>query len=178
MNRPTHFNRLARLLHWTMAALIVAMLFIGVAMVASLSLRPWLLDLHRPLGIAIGALALVRIANRLSGRSPALPADLPRWQIAAAHGSHLLLYTLMIGLPLLGWAMLSAGDFPVKLYGNVSLPAIWPTSPIAYARLHLAHACLAFVLFALVVAHLCAALHHAWLRRDGVFSSMVGGPVR
>ncbi|WP_321804097.1 cytochrome b [Burkholderia sp. BCC1993] len=178
MTRPTHFNRLARLLHWTMAVLIVAMLFIGVAMVASLSLRPWLLDLHRPLGIAIGVLVLVRIANRLFGRSPALPADLPRWQIVAAYGSHLLLYVLMIGLPLIGWAMLSAGNFPVELYGNVTLPAIWPTSPIAYARLHLAHVWLAFALFATVVTHLCAALHHAWVRRDSVFSSMASGPVR
>ncbi|MGU7776175.1 cytochrome b [Burkholderia sp. MR1-5-21] len=161
-----------------MAALIVAMLFIGVAMVASLSLRPWLLDLHRPLGIAIGALALVRIANRLSGRSPMLPTDLPRWQVAAAHMSHLLLYALMIGLPLIGWAMLSAGDFPVKLYGNVDLPAILPASPVAYASLHLVHVWLAFLLFVTVLAHLCAALHHAWIRRDGVFSSMARGPAR
>jgi cytochrome b561 len=158
-----------------MAALILAMLFIGVVMVASLSLRPWLLDLHRPLGIAIGILALVRAANRLTRGTPALPPDLPQWQVAAAHASHALLYVLMFSLPLIGWAMLSAGNVPVKLYGNVYLPPFMSAGPIAYARLHLAHEWLAFLLFAVVVAHLCAALHHAWMRRDGVFASMARG---
>ena len=49
----TYFTRTARWLHWSMAAMILAMLFIGVAMVASLELRPWLLDLHRPLGLLV-----------------------------------------------------------------------------------------------------------------------------
>ncbi|TGV63298.1 cytochrome b, partial [Mesorhizobium sp. M2D.F.Ca.ET.160.01.1.1] len=37
-----HFNLLARVLHWSMALMIIAMLFIGVTMVASLHLRPML----------------------------------------------------------------------------------------------------------------------------------------
>ena len=69
-----HFNLLARVLHWTMAVMIVAMLFIGVTMVASLHLRPMLIDLHRPLGVAIFVLVLLRLYNRLRHRPPALPA--------------------------------------------------------------------------------------------------------
>ena len=57
METNTHFTRTARWLHWAMAAMILAMLFIGVAMVTSLEGRPWLLDLHRPLGILILLLA-------------------------------------------------------------------------------------------------------------------------
>ena len=53
MNRGDHFDPFARVLHWGMAVLILAMLFAGVGMVASLSLRPVLIDLHRPLGIAL-----------------------------------------------------------------------------------------------------------------------------
>ncbi|MDA4467139.1 cytochrome b, partial [Escherichia coli] len=71
-----HFNLLARVLHWAMALMIIAMLFIGVTMVASLHLRPVLIDLHRPLGIAIGVLVLLRLYNRLRHRPPPLPADL------------------------------------------------------------------------------------------------------
>lgn len=37
---------------------------------------------------------------------------------------------------------------------------------------------LARVLFALVLGHLAAALLHAWVRRDGVFSSMVQSACR
>ncbi|WOS40640.1 cytochrome b [Xanthomonas rydalmerensis] len=175
-DRSAHFNLPARVLHWLMAAMILTMLFVGVGMVASVSQRPWLLDLHRPLGIAILLLALVRLGNRLRHRPPPLPSDLPRWQQAAAHASHWLLYALMLAMPLLGWSMLSAGGYPIVLWPGMQLPPITPHSPALYAWLRSAHGWLAYLLFATVLAHLCAALFHAWVRRDGVFSSMARGP--
>ena len=53
MTTNTHFDRTARWLHWAMAAMILAMIFVGVGMVASLELRPWLIDLHHPLGLLV-----------------------------------------------------------------------------------------------------------------------------
>ncbi|MCJ1586014.1 cytochrome b, partial [Acinetobacter baumannii] len=42
-NAPRHFNLTARILHWLMAAAILAMLFIGVGMTTSMTWRPWLI---------------------------------------------------------------------------------------------------------------------------------------
>lgn len=170
-----HFNLPARLLHWTMAVMILAMLFVGVTMVASVQLRPMLVDLHRPLGIAIGVLALLRLYNRLRHRPPPLPADLPAWQVFAAKASHWLLYGLMLTMPLVGWAMLSAGGYPIVLWDGVHLPPIAPHTPAAYAALRGAHSLLAYLLFATVLMHVGAALFHLWVRRDGVFQSMAKG---
>ncbi|MEG3194069.1 cytochrome b/b6 domain-containing protein, partial [Lysobacter sp. D1-1-M9] len=117
MNRHGHFDGLARLLHWTMAVLILAMLFIGVGMVASVTLRPVLIDLHRPLGALILVLAVIRLANRWRSPPPPLPADMPRLQVLAAKASHWVLYGLMFAMPLLGWTMLSAGGYPVQMVG-------------------------------------------------------------
>ncbi|KAB7769132.1 cytochrome b [Xanthomonas maliensis] len=178
MNQPTHFNLPARVLHWLMAAMILTMLFVGVGMVASVTQRPWLIDLHRPLGIAILLLAVLRLINRLRHRPPPLPADLPAWQKAAAIASHWLLYALMLAMPLIGWAMLSAGGYPIVLWSGAELPAIAPHAPALYAWLRSAHGWLAYLLFATVLAHLSAALFHAWVRRDGVFSSMARGGER
>lgn len=175
MNRHGHFDALARLLHWGMALLILAMLFVGVGMVASLSLRPVLIELHRPLGAAILLLALLRLANRWRSPPPPLPADLPRAQALAAKASHWLLYALMLAMPLLGWSMLSAGGYPVQMVGALQLPALVPHDPVLYAWLRGAHGVLGYALFALVLAHLAAALYHAWVRRDGVFESMARG---
>ncbi|MBU9323277.1 cytochrome b [Burkholderia gladioli] len=172
----TGFNPLARLLHWLMAAMILAMLFIGVGMVSSVSARhAVLIAIHKPLGIAILVLVIVRLVVRFSKRPPALPEDLPGWQRAAAHLSHWVLYALMIAMPLIGWAMLSAGGYPVMLGGGVQLPALMGADPIAFAWLRNAHELLAFVLFATVVLHLTAALFHGLIRRDGVFGSMARG---
>lgn len=172
MSGNERFNLTARVLHWTMAPLIVAMLFVGVGMVASVANRPWLIDLHRPLGIAILVLVVVRLVNRLRHRPPPLPADLPRWQVLAAHASHWLLYALMLTMPLAGWAMLSAGGYPVALFGGVHLPAIVSPDPTLYAWLRDAHGWAARLLFVTVLVHVAAALFHAWVRRDGVFGSM------
>jgi cytochrome b561 len=175
MNQPRHFNLLARILHWSMAAAIFAMLFVGAAMVISLRHREQLLDLHRPLGIAILLLAIVRLVNRLRHPPPPLPADLPRIQVFAAEASHWILYGLMLAMPLIGWAMLSAGGYPIPMFGGVHLPAILPHDPVVYGFLRPLHAVLGYLLFLTILGHLSAALYHAWVRRDEVFAQMAKG---
>jgi cytochrome b561 len=171
----TPFVLAARVLHWLMAAMILSMLFIGVGMVASVSERhQWLIHIHKPLGIAILLLAVVRIIVRLRNPPPPLPADLPAIQKLAAHASHWLLYALMLIIPLVGWAMLSAGGYPVMLSDSLRLPAIFPTNATAFAILRHAHAWLAMLLFLTFLAHLGAALYHGLIRRDGVLQSMIG----
>jgi cytochrome b561 len=172
-NTSRHFSPLARLLHWTMAVLILTMLFVGVGMVATVShAHATLIALHRPLGVALLVLALIRVGVRLKNGSPALPSDLPALQRFAAKASHLALYALFIAMPLIGWAMLSAGGYPVTLFGAYHLPAIVPQNVNLFALLRALHTWLAFALFATVLLHIAAALFHGLIRRDGVFSSM------
>lgn len=172
----TRFPLALRLLHWLMAVCILAMLFIGVGMVSTVSeLRTWLVDLHKPLGILIFCLAGIRACVRLAHPAPALPADLPIVQRMAAHLSHLVLYALMFALPLVGWAMLSAGGYPVQLFGVLLLPPVVPIDGPLFAFLRQAHTVLAMALFATILAHLGAALFHAWVRRDGVWQAMTLG---
>lgn len=171
----TTFSPLARLLHWVTAAMIVSMLFVGAGMVTTVSGRhAALVAMHKPLGVAVLVLACVRVVVRLSSRPPALPADLPGWQKFAAHGSHLVLYALMIAMPLVGWAMLSAGGYPVTLGGGVRLPSIVPADAVWFAWLRHAHRWLAYLFFATFLAHFAAALYHGMIRRDGVLRAMVG----
>ncbi|HDS0925483.1 TPA: cytochrome b [Pseudomonas putida] len=173
--KPEAFHPFARLLHWLMAVLILAMLFIGVSMVADLSLRhPVLISLHKATGLALLVLVVLRIAARLTLPHPPLPNDLPKLQRWTAGASHLLLYGLMLAMPLLGWAMLSAGDYPRPL----GLPAIAPHNLQLYAVLRQAHGWAGYLLFATVLVHVGAALIHAWVRRDGVLRSMWPGPLR
>lgn len=167
------FARPARLLHWVMAVLVLAMLLVGAGMVSTVSRWHGVLEnLHRPLGAAIWLLALVRLAVRWRHRPPPLPHDLPCVQQLAAHVSHWLLYGLMLALPLVGWAMLSAGGFPVTLGEGLRLPAILPADTAMFAFLRLLHRWLAYILLATIAVHLAAAVYHASVRRDGVLRSM------
>jgi cytochrome b561 len=171
------FTPLQRLLHWVMAICILAMLFIGVGMVSTIMPKYLtLVSIHKPLGIAILVLALIRLVVRLRFGAPPLPPDLPEPMKLAAHASHYALYILMIGLPLIGWAMLSSATYPIVLWGGVRLPAILPPSDNLHALLWDAHYYLAFAFYALILMHLAAALFHALVRRDGVFQTMAPVP--
>jgi cytochrome b561 len=176
---PAHFTPVQRLLHWVMAVCIIAMFFIGAGMVSTI--MPDYLTLfviHKSLGITILVLALIRLAVRARYGAPPLPADLPEPMKLAAHLSHYALYSLMIAMPLLGWAMLSAAAYPVVLLGGIRLPAIVPQSDSLHTLLLQAHVSLAFAFLALVLLHLAAALFHALVRHDGVFTSMASVAVR
>jgi cytochrome b561 len=167
------FTPLQRLLHWLMAACILAMLFIGVGMVSTVMPKYLpLVAVHKSLGITILVLTFIRLALRLRDGAPKLPADLPAPLQLAARLSHYALYTLMIGMPLIGWAMLSAAAYPVVVFGGLYLPAILPQSESLHSALWNAHFYLAFIFFALILLHLAAALFHALVRRDGVFEAM------
>jgi cytochrome b561 len=167
------FTPLQRALHWLMAACILTMFFVGVGMVSTLMPKYLpLIAFHKSLGALILVLALIRLGVRLRYGAPPLPADLPEPLKLAAHASHYVLYALMIAMPILGWAMLSAANYPVVLFGGLHLPAIAPQSDSLHTQLWDAHYYLAFLFFAIVLLHLAAALFHALVRRDGVYQTM------
>jgi cytochrome b561 len=171
------FTPLQRVLHWLMAICILAMLFIGVGMVSTVTPKflP-LISIHKSLGVTILILALIRLVVRLSSGAPPLPPDLPAHMKLAAHASHYVLYGLMIVMPLLGWGMLSAAGYPIVIAGGVRLPAILPQSDSLHTLLWDAHFLLAFAFFGVILLHIAAALFHALIRRDGVFESMAPLP--
>jgi len=169
----SHFPVASRVLHWLMAVMVLAMLFLGIGMAATLSERYRLLvAIHRPLGLAVLVLVAIRLINRLLNPPPPLPGSIPPLQRIAAKASHALLYALMFIMPLLGWGMLSAARYPIVIYGSLRLPPILPQDPALYAGLRQLHTDFAYLLFAVFLTHLGAALLHGLIRRDGVFESM------
>jgi len=177
-NSPTQFSLLSRVLHWLMAAMLLAMLFIGVSMVASLGNYHRLVAIHRPLGIMILVLAAVRLANRMLTTLPPFPPTMSRQERFVASASERLLYTLMFALPLVGWGMLSAGHYPIVMFGTVHLPAILPANPALYAVLRKTHTILAYLLFLTFLGHLSAVLFHTLVIRDRLLNRMAVWPVR
>jgi cytochrome b561 len=172
----TQFALVSRVLHWLMAALLLAMLFIGVSMVASLGDYRWLVAIHRPLGILILILTAFRLANRLLTTLPPFPPTMSPFERLAASSSEMLLYALMFAQPLVGWAMLSADHYPIVLFGSLHLPPILPPDPPVYAVLRTAHTILAYLLFATFLAHLSAVLFHTLIVRDRLLDRMALWP--
>jgi cytochrome b561 len=177
-NNPTQFAIQSRILHWLMAAMLLAMLFIGVSMVASLGDYHRLVAIHRPLGIMILILAAIRLINRMFTTLPPFPPTMSQRERFIASASERLLYTLMFALPLVGWGMLSAGHYPIVMFGPVHLPAILPANPTLYSVLRKTHTVLAYLLFLAFLGHLSAVLFHTLIVRDRLLNRMAVWPVR
>jgi len=169
------FNGSMRFLHWLMALLVLAMLGIGVAMVASLADYHALVSLHRPLGILILILVVIRFVNRCFSTLPPFPASMSPQERLIAHASELLLYTLLFVQPLVGWAMLSAARYPIVMFGSFHLFPILPHNVALYALLRKAHTYIAYLLFLAFIAHFGAILFHTLVLRDGLIRRMLPG---
>ena len=168
----------SRILHWLMAAMLLAVLFIGAAMVASLGSYHALVAIHRPLGILILLLAIARLINRKLTKLPPFPPAMTPVERRIASASERLFYFLMIALPLIGWGMLSAGQYPIVMFGAVHLPPILPSNPTVFAILRTSHTVLAYLLFFTFLAHLGAVLFHTLVVRDRILDRMALWPIR
>jgi cytochrome b561 len=169
---PTQFAFRSRVLHWLMAAMLLSMLFIGVAMVVSLGDYHKLVAIHRPLGILILILAIVRLINRRFSALPPFPPTMSPRERRVAMATEKLLYTWMIALPLVGWGMLSAGHYPIVMFGPVHLLPILPANPLLYTILRRTHTILAYLLFLTFLAHLSQVLFHTLIIRDRLLHRM------
>lgn len=138
---------------------------------AKLNLFVW----HKSIGMLVLALAVLRIAWRLGNPIPALPPGTPAWERAAAHGSHALLYALLIAMPLDGWLINSASGVPFSIFWTIPLPPIVAPDRQLAALFKLAHLWMFVLLGAVVAVHAGAALRHHFVKRNDVLIRMLFG---
>lgn len=153
----SRYDRMSRNLHWLVAALVLVQFATGWSwgyFPRGSAPRFYLFNLHLYSGYAILALALLRIFWRLTHETPPLPPGMSRATQIAAHATHGLLYLLILVQPILGAVTVTALG---KSLG-------W-TGPV--------HVALAYVIAAIVVLHVAAALWHHFVRRDGVILRML-----
>jgi cytochrome b561 len=167
-----------RFFHWLTAAMVLTMLGIGLSMVASLAYYHRLISIHRPLGILLLIVVVIRYINRRYSTLPPFPATMSPRERSVASKSELLLYTLLFVQPLVGWGMLSAARYPIILHGSLHLFPILPHNVMLYAVLRRAHTALAYLLYLTFLAHFGAVLFHTWVLRDGTFDRMAPWRVR
>ena len=162
-------------LHWLMALLLIALFSVGVYM-HELPLSPWKLKIyswHKWAGVTAFLLVLFRLAWRVAHRPPELPAAMSPAMRMAAHAGHALLYLLMIAIPLSGWLMSSAKGFQTVYFGVLPIPDLLQKNKELGDLLHEVHESLNFLLVAVVIGHVGAALKHQLIDKDGLLNRMM-----
>jgi len=167
----------ARMLHWITAFLILLMIPTGVVIANEWggSLQTSLYDLHKSVGAVLIPVVILRLIHRWANPPLPLPNDIPALQRLAAHATHWGLYTLLIVQPFVGWIATSAYPAQITVFGWVKLPPIWFENRALSEQLFLVHRLIGIAIACLVAAHVGAALHHHFARKDRVLMRMITG---
>jgi cytochrome b561 len=138
-------------------------------------LQDQLYDLHRSIGVTILLIIVVRLGYRLTHPPLPLPDDIAPIQRFAAKLTHWALYALLIVQPFVGWIATSASPSPITVFGLFELPPLWPEDRRLSEQLFEVHEAIAIAIACLAAAHIGAALHHHFVRKDRVLLRMITG---
>ena len=172
---PSRYSAVAQTLHWVIAALIVTQfvlayaaddLPIGIHKLA-------LLARHKSFGMTILMLAILRLSWRLRNPPPALPSGMTRVEQVLARTTHVAFYVLLFAMPLTGWMMSSAKNYSVSWFGLFTWPNLIGKNESAFEALRSTHHLLSYLLFAIAVLHILAALKHHFWDKDDVLRRML-----
>lgn len=175
------YGRVAILLHWTIAVLVLSNLALGLGIeLTADAQRGALVRLHKSIGVTVLLISLARVAWRLAHKPG--PSLTPQPYRRLAHAVHVAFYVLIVLLPLSGWTMISLAtpQRPTLLWGLVRWPAIgWlaqqpgPHKAVLHGLAGSTHLALAILMAALVVLHVAGALWHSWRGEHGGLRTML-----
>jgi cytochrome b561 len=156
--------------HWITAALVIFQIWLGLSFadMAQGPERASLFTWHRTIGAIILLVVLARLTYRLANPPPPYPPELPKWERVAGTWNHRLFYLLLIALPI-GGVLAVSGLSPgptITLLGGVAIPKIPGISKDIGELAGNVHSAAAWLLMALIVLHILAALKHQFLDRN------------
>ena len=177
----TRYSRGAMVLHWLLAALVLAQIALGLYGASGAEEKndaaQSAIQLHKTLGILILLLTVVRIGWRLGHKPPPLPESMARVHRRLVGCAHALFYVLLVVLPLAGWWLSSAVPDPRRHAFGLGLfdipflpvPRGWASAGVA----HFVHTNLAWVMIALVGLHIGGVLKQHFVDKNDILKRML-----
>ena len=173
-----NYSRIAIILHWLIALTIIGLVVFGLLMTHDwMPNRFVIYQWHKSFGIVVLILSVFRLIWRLTHRPPALPSGMKPIEIFLSKLTHIGFYVLMIGMPLLGWAMISASTLPIEneLFYLIPLPDLpgvteSKTLEMTFKQFHEIGAKLIILLF---VLHMAGAIKHQFVAKDNLLARMI-----
>ena len=169
------YTAVAQALHWLIAGLIVTQFVLAIS-ADDLPLgahKLALLARHKSFGMTVLMLAALRLLWRLKNLPPELPSGMTPLERMLARSTHVAFYVLLFAMPMTGWLMSSAKNYSVSWFGLFTWPNLIGKNEAAFDLLRTTHHILGYILFAIAVLHILAALKHHFWNKDDVLLRML-----
>jgi cytochrome b561 len=175
LNDESRYGRLSIALHWLTALVIVgvyACMELREFWPKGTPVREGMKLWHFMLGLLVPLLLAPRLALLGLQALPRITPAPPAWQHTLARLVHWLLCAFMLGMPLAGWAILSAAGKPVPFFGFELPPLIGPDRALAKSIEEL-HETVGAAGYWLIGLHAAAALFHHHVMKDDTLARML-----
>lgn len=172
-NTEEEYGLVARLFHWSIAVLIIGLLPVGLGMgvMENSPLKFEIYALHKSFGLLVFFLGTGRIVWRFVSPPPEHLETHEHWEVVLASAAHFWLYVCIICMPLSGWLMSSAGEFPIPFFG-LHMPALIGKDENLAEFFGEAHEILAYTLLLVLALHVAGALKHHVIDKDETLQRM------
>ncbi len=174
-NTTRSWGALSKTLHWLIVLLIIIQ-WVIMQRAEALPLgsdKIFVIGMHKSFGMTVLGLAIIRLVWRWLNPVPTLDGFAKGWERLLAHLSHLLLYGLIFALPLTGWLMSSARNFPVSWFGVFQFPDLVAPDKSLYESMKDWHHLLFAVLVVVALLHIVGALKHHFIDKNEVLKRML-----
>lgn len=175
-NTDDTYGCVAKALHWLIGLAVLA----AMGMACVLEEMPKgpakfeLMGIHKATGVTILFLMLARLLWKgLNAGKPGHNPGHKPWEQKLAALVHRAFYAALIIMPLSGWMMSSAANYPFTWFGLFAVPVLsGPNEALAGAMKEVHEIC-GTVLWVLLALHIGGALKHAIIDRDGSIRRML-----
>jgi cytochrome b561 len=174
-NSASRFGAVSQFLHWLIVILLAVQFTLGwIADDLPLGLEKLtVLARHKSFGMTILMLAVVRLLWRFANPIPTLPLTLKPYERALARVTHALLYALLFAMPISGWIMSSAANYPVSWFHQFTWPNLIAPDKSIVDDLKEVHETIAVALLVTLGLHVLAALKHHFVLKDDTLKRML-----
>jgi cytochrome b561 len=173
-NTTRSWGAVTKSLHWLIVLLVISQwAIVQYAEGLPLAAKGSPLNLHKSIGMTILALAVIRLVWRLANPVPSLEGLAASWEQKLARLSHVMLYAMLFAMPITGWMMSSARNFPVSWFGQFQFPDLVSPSRTLYQRMNDLHETLFAVLALVALLHVAGAIKHHFIDRNEVLRRML-----
>ena len=175
-NHEDGYGLISITFHWVIAIATIGLFALGYWMVGLSYYHPWYhdsLSYHKAIGVLGFFFVCVKLLWFVVSKKPALEKALTPFERVAATWLHRLINLTVVALPITGYIIATSKGDGIEVFGLFIIPSMFPVSAWLNGAAESVHYYAAYLMAALILLHVAAALKHHFVDKGETLLRMV-----